>query len=123
MVLKTGKTLNSICILFTSVTNRQKPKRNYANAQTKTIFSSSCSSDMFGSLFVPLGFDKDFFRTEKKYLEGVVHFGLMGKFEKRKHTAKIIKAWVKKYGNNNKYQLTCCITNPFYKNEEMNSYC
>mgnify|MGYP001059056478 FL=1 len=95
-------------------------EKKIAKAQTKTIFSSSCSSNMFGSLFVPLGFDKDFFRTEKKYLEGVVHFGLMGKFEKRKHTAKIIKAWLKKYGNNNKYQLTCCITNPFYKNEEMN---
>ena len=43
----------------------------------------------------------------------------MGKFEKRKHTGKIIQQWIKKYGNNNKYQLTCCVNNPFFKDEEM----
>ena len=43
----------------------------------------------------------------------------MGKFENRKHTQKIIKAWLKKYGNNNKYLLTCCINNPFFKPEQM----
>ena len=44
----------------------------------------------------------------------------MGKWEKRKHTAEIIKAWAKKYGNDYKYQLSCCVTNPFFKPEEMN---
>ena len=43
----------------------------------------------------------------------------MGKFEQRKHTARIIQAWLKKYGNDNKYQLTCCVTNPFFKPEVM----
>ena len=43
----------------------------------------------------------------------------MGKFEKRKRTGEIIRAWAKKYGNNNKYQLTCCISNPFFKEDEM----
>jgi hypothetical protein len=50
-----------------------------------------------------------------------IHFGLMGKFEKRKHTEKIIKTWIKKYGNNYNYQLTCCINNPFFKKEQMES--
>jgi len=95
-------------------------ERKLCNAQTKTIFSSSCSADMFGAEFAPLGFDKDFFQTKKQYLQGVTHFGLMGKFEKRKHTGEIIRAWAKKYGNDNKYQLTCCITNPFFNDEEMN---
>ena len=96
-----------------------------ANAQDSVFFSSTYSRDLFASRncetssFIPLGFDKDFHITNKKYLDGVIHFGLMGKFEKRKHTAKIIQTWLKKYGNNNKYQLTCCITNPFFKPEDM----
>jgi hypothetical protein len=45
----------------------------------------------------------------------------MGKFEKRKHTKEIIQAWVKKYGNNNKYLLSCCVVNPFIKHEQMNA--
>ena len=43
----------------------------------------------------------------------------MGKFEKRKHTQNIIRTWLKKYGNNNKYQLTCCINNPFFNDDQM----
>ena len=29
--------------------------------------------------------------------------------------------WISKYGNNNKYQLSICVTNPFFKPEEMNA--
>ncbi len=94
-------------------------EKKLCNAQSKTIFSSSYSADLFGSEYVPLGFDKDFHNTQKTYLDGVIHFGLMGKFEKRKRTGEIIRAWAKKYGNNNKYQLTCCISNPFFKEDEM----
>jgi hypothetical protein len=95
-------------------------EKKLCEAQNKTIFSSSCSAEMFNAEFVPLGFDRDFFKTDKSYLKDVTHFGLMGKFENRKHTAKIIQTWVKKYGNNNKYQLSCCVNNPFFKEEEMN---
>lgn len=96
--------------------------------QDATIFSSSYSARNFysqdanqtGKIYsVPLGFDQDFFKTGKKYLEGKIHFLIMGKFEKRKHTDKIIKLWLKKFGNNNKYQLTCCIINPFFNPELM----
>lgn len=96
-----------------------------AEAQNKTIFGSNYAKNRFvncgskKSEYVPLGFDPDFHETHKKYLDGVVHFGLMGKFEKRKHTGRIIQAWLKKYGNNNKYQLSCCINNPFFKLEQM----
>jgi hypothetical protein len=89
--------------------------------QTKTLFSSSYASEKFeNSETFKLGFDRDFYITGKKYLDGIIHFGLFGKFEKRKHTEKIIRTWLKKYGNNNKYLLTCCITNPFFKPEMMN---
>ena len=95
------------------------------NSQTKTVFSSQYARDRFvdaggnNTLAAPLGFDKDFHNTGRKYLDGVIHFGLFGKFENRKRTKEIIRAWVKKYGNDNKYQLTCCITNPFFKTEQM----
>jgi len=96
-----------------------------AKSQNKVIVTSNYALNLFKQkgcenfVFAPLGFDQDFHRTDRTYLKGVTHFGLMGKFEKRKNTGGIIKAWLEKYGNNNKYQLTCCITNPFFKPEQM----
>jgi len=113
------KNANQYLYTFYECSEPTEVEKKICDAQTKTIFSSSYSSGLFGADFVPLGFDKDFHRTQKTYLDGVIHFGLMGKFEKRKHTGEIIKAWAKKYGNNNKYQLTCCISNPFFKEDEM----
>jgi hypothetical protein len=96
-------------------------ERKIANMQTKTMFSSDFSKNQFeNSEKFSLGFDEDFHQTGKKYMEGVIHFGLCGKFEKRKHTEKLIRTWARKYGNNNKYLLSCCITNPFVKPEQMN---
>ena len=95
---------------------------NLAKFQDKVVFSSSYASEKFqGSHHAPLGFDEFFCKTDKSYMPNKIHFGLMGKFEKRKHTEKIIKSWIKKYGNNYDYQLTCCITNPFFKKEQMES--
>jgi hypothetical protein len=93
--------------------------------QDSTIFSSTYAKDMFekegcdNTHFIPLGFDEEFKRTDRKYLKDIVHFGLMGKFENRKHTKKIIQTWLSKYGNDPKYQLSCCINNPFFKPEQM----
>ena len=98
---------------------------NLAKFQNKIWFSSNYAAQSFkkhgvDANVIPLGFDEDFFKTGKTYLRPeVVHFGLMGKFEKRKHTEKIIQLWLKKYGNNNNYQLSVCVTNPFFKKEEM----
>ena len=77
---------------------------------TKRIFEMN---DIANVKFVPLGFDKDFCLTGKTYLEDKIHFGILGKFEKRKNTARIIKSWLKLFGNNSKYQLSCAVTNPF----------
>jgi hypothetical protein len=96
-------------------------EKKIANMQSKTFFSSEFSQKQFeNSEKFALGFDEDFHQTGKKYMEGVVHFGLSGKFEKRKHTEKIIRTWLKKYGNNSKYLLSCCVTNPFVKPDQMN---
>lgn len=90
--------------------------------QSKAIFSSSYASSKFpNSYYCPLGFDEDFHKTSKKYLTGKTHFGLMGKYEKRKHTSRIIKLWAEKYGNDSSYQLTCCINNPFMKDQDVMS--
>ncbi len=103
-------------------------EKNLVDLQDSVIFSSEFAKQQFSQAGYPacenvesvtLGFDEDFFNTEKQYLnKDKVHFGLMGKFEKRKHTAKILNAWAKKYGNNFKYHLTCCINNPFFKPED-----
>lgn len=94
-------------------------------SQEHVFFSSSESCDHFlqkgcnNVSFVPLGFDEDFRKTNKEYLGGdVVHFGLIGKFEKRKNTQKIIQIWLNKFGNNPKYQLTCLVNNPFFPSED-----
>ena len=92
--------------------------------QTAAIFSSKHSFDIFSEYsdnchYVPLGFDQDFFNTNKTYLKNKIHFGLMGKLEKRKHTLKIIKLWAKKFGDNPDFQLTCLVNNPFLKSEDL----
>lgn len=66
--------------------------------------------------FIPLGFDQDFHVTNKEYLKNKIHFGIMGKLENRKNTSRIIKTWLKLFGNKPEYQLSCAITNPFLDN-------
>lgn len=113
--------------LFTFYECNQPTKTEMAlcSHQDTTFFSSIEAKKHFDSKgatntqAIPLGLDEDFYPTKKDYLTDVIHFGLMGKYENRKHTQKIIKAWLKKYGNNNKYQLSCCINNPFFKPEQM----
>ena len=96
-----------------------------ANLQNGTIFSSEFSKGIFESsgcsnaTSVKLGFDEDFSKLDKQYYKDKIIFGISGKLEKRKHTAEIIKLWIKKYGENYDYRLHCLITNPFYSQEEM----
>jgi hypothetical protein len=94
------------------------------NSQKHVFFSSSFAAEIFRNRgcnnvsYVPLGFDEDFGITGKRFPEEVIHFGLIGKFERRKNTRQIIQTWLKKYGNNNKYLLTCLVNNPFFKPED-----
>tara|TARA_R110001592_G_scaffold24785_2_gene95076 strand:- start:828 stop:1883 length:1056 start_codon:yes stop_codon:yes gene_type:complete len=113
-------TSRQILYTFYELDSPTESERRLANLQDKVVFSSKFASEKFnGSSYAPLGFDNSFFNTDKPYMKNKIHFGLMGKFEKRKHTEKIIKLWTKKYGNNYNYQLTCCVTNPFLKKEQM----
>lgn len=111
---------NQILYTFYELDEPTESESKIANMQDKVVFSSSYAQQKFSNAsFAPLGFDTDFHNTNKEYLSNKVHFGLMGKLEKRKHTEKIIRNWIKRYGNNYDYQLTCCISNPFFKKEQM----
>jgi hypothetical protein len=104
-------------------------EKKITDMQEKVFMSNPTAIEAFTKIgcnnvaFVPMGFDPDFkvFESTSKIVEGKTHFILMGKFEKRKHTKEIIQAWIKKYGNNNKYLLSCCVVNPFIKHEQMNA--
>lgn len=77
---------------------------------TKRIFEIN---DINNVTYIPLGFDKDFHITNRTYLPDKIHFGILGKLENRKNTTRIIKTWLKLFGNKSKYQLSCAINNVF----------
>ena len=116
---------NQVLFSFYELDEPTVAEKAIVGLQDATIFSSSYARRSFeycgcSNVYnAPLGFDPVFHKTGKKYLEGKIHFLLMGKFEKRKHTDKIIKLWAKKFGNNAKYQLSCSILNPFLDKDLM----
>jgi hypothetical protein len=94
---------------------------------SKTYFSSKYTCEVFESYgvkagYIPLAFDSyNFYNTKKNYFsDDRIVFNICGKFEKRKHHAKAIKAWIKKFGNNNKYNLQCATYNPFMDQQQNN---
>jgi len=98
-------------------------KNNY-----KVVFSCSETVEKFQSLgcenvdYMPLAFDDtNFHKTDKDYFsDDRITFTIVGKFESRKNHEKMVRAWVKKYGNNRKYSLQCAMWNPFLKPEQNN---
>jgi len=115
-------------ITFYELDSPTEEELNIARNQDKLIFSSKYTCEVFEKAgvkchFIPLGFDANNFQdTGKKYFnDGRITFNLCGKFEKRKHHVKIIKAWLKEFGDNNKYFLQCSLYNNFLKQEVNNS--
>lgn len=104
---------------FHEVSDLTGTEKNLLELQDSIFVTSNYTKRIFeinglkNVTFVPLGFDTDFHNTGRTYLEDKIHFGLMGKFEKRKNSARIIKIWLKLFGNNPKYQLSCAVSNPF----------
>ena len=81
-----------------------------------TVFTSKFTQDVFKEKgvevkFTPLYFDKENFNIIKdengenrKYFDDDrITFNITGKFEKRKHHQKIIRAWSRRFGNDKKY--------------------
>jgi hypothetical protein len=115
-------------ILFTfyELDSPTREEINIIKNNSQVVVSSNYSVKTFHDFgasnvsFAPLGFDKDnFFVKPKRHFEdGRITFNLLGKLEKRKNHLKVLQAWVKKYGNNPKFFLTCAIFNPFLKIED-----
>jgi len=70
--------------------------------------------------YIPLAFDNSSFKVKDtaKALSDRITFNVVGKLERRKHHAKIIKSWAMKYGNKKEYYLNCSIYNHFIKQED-----
>lgn len=104
---------------FHEVSEVTSIEKNLLELQDNIFVSSNYTKNIFelhglnNVTHVPLGFDNDFHVTNKTYLQDKIHFGILGKFENRKNTARIIKTWLKLFGNKPEYQLSCAITNPF----------
>jgi len=99
------------------------------NLQDKVFVSSSYTKEIMTLAgidpsqvtFVPLGLDEDFTVPDQPKISETINFSLMGKWEKRKHTAEIIKLWAEKYGDNPSYHLNCLVNNPHMKAEHVNA--
>lgn len=116
---ETRYTKNQSLFTFHEVSDLTGTEKNLLSLHDNILVTSTYTKRIFelnglkNVHFIPLGFDTDFHHTGRTYLEDKIHFGLMGKFEKRKNSARIIKAWLKLFGNNPKYQLSCAVSNPF----------
>jgi len=112
-------TKNQSLFTFHEVSEVTSIEKNLLNLQDNILVSSNYTKSIFelnglsNVTYVPLGFDTDFHLTNRSYLPEKIHFGLMGKFENRKNSSRIIKTWLKLFGNKSEYQLTCAITNQF----------
>ena len=103
---------------------------NVLNNQDVVYVTSQYTKDVFETFgvtvpvkYVKLGFDNHNFKvlSTRPTINGVVTFGMFGKWEKRKSHEQMLRAWVKKYGNNKRYKLNCSIINPFLRPEDQNA--
>lgn len=118
-----------VLLSFYELDQPTKVEINTIKNNNKALFSSKETVEIFKNLgcknveYIPLAFDKyNFNTTDKSYFtDDRIVFNLVGKLEKRKHHLKLIDLWAKKFGNNKKYALQCCIFNPFMKPEDQNN--
>ena len=112
-----------ILITFYELDNPTDLEKNVAKGNV-TVLTSKFAQDVFTKLgiethYIPLGFDSDTFSVvNKKFFDDDrITFNLGGKFERRKNQVRVIKSWLKKFGNNKKYSLQVCCYNGFLKKE------
>lgn len=116
---ETRYTKDQSLFTFHEVSEITDIEKNLLNVQDRIFVTSNYTKSVFelngiqNVHYVPLGFDPDFHNTNRVYLEDKIHFGMIGKFENRKNTARIIKAWLRLFGNKPEYQLSCAVSNPF----------
>ena len=101
------------------------PTEKTVAQDTRVVFSSRYTVDVFKEHnidvgYVPLGFDKFNFKKLNKtfFSDDRIVFNVLGKLEKRKNHDKIIKTWIKKFGNDKRYFLQCAVNNQFMPPEQ-----
>jgi hypothetical protein len=111
---------------FYELDNPTRVELNIAK-NNNLLLSSQYAIDVFNvfgvsAKLLPLAFDSfNFSVSEKKFhSDDRIVFNLCGKFEQRKHHAKIIQTWIKKWGKNSKYFLQCATFNPFLNDQQNN---
>jgi len=118
---------NELLLSFYELDSPTKSELNVLR-NVRTAFSSKYAVEIFKakgveSHYVPLAFDSfNFYKKDKQYhADDRIVFNLVGKLERRKHHMRMIKQWIKKYGNNKKYALQCSIYNPFFSPQDNNN--
>lgn len=114
-------------LTFHEVDSLTPVETNILKNQKTVLVSSKFSENVFKAygvnnvVYCPLGFDAQHFKqiSRTRNTEQIT-FSLFGKFEKRKHTEKVIRAWLKQYGNNNRYTLNLHVYNSFFSQEQNN---
>lgn len=114
-------TNKSILFTFHEINGATETEKAITRLHERVLFSSKFSQEIFttaGASNVyacPIGFDKDIVKLDGPYFNpDIIHFGLIGKWEKRKNTERIIKNWCDLFGNKKQYRLTCLVENPFF---------
>lgn len=109
-------------LTFYELDNPTKIELNVAR-NSRVLLSSKYAVQVFKMFgldvqYIPLAFDSYNFKVLDKpfHADERIVFNLCGKLERRKHHAKVIQAWIKKYGGNPKFALQCATYNVFMGN-------
>lgn len=117
---------NQFLLTFHETDTLTKEEVNILNNQTGVFVASEYNKNVFEKsgvhnvTTVGLGFDYlHFHKIEKRLVPNdVISFGLLGKAENRKRTAKVLNTWAKLYGDNPRYFLQLGIFNNFFGNDD-----
>ncbi len=122
--LSSYSSTNSQLITFYEASSPTNLELNILKNQDKVYVTNHYTQSTFknfgiDSIYLPLGFDShNFFPLPKRpSIPDTISFLLAGKAEKRKNTYKLLNLWSKRYGNDKRYRLNACISNPFIKPE------
>ena len=114
-------------LTFHELDSLTSTETNVLKQQSKIYVTSNFSKGVFSQYgidaeYLPIGFDSHNFRVLEKRpsIDGVIQYLLPGKWEARKNSGQVLRAWAKRYGNNAKYRLNCTVHNPFIPIERLN---
>ena len=115
-------------ITFHELSKLTPTEVNIAKQQKNVFVTSRYTEGVFRAAgvdnvkYLPLGFDSTHFKNiegaRSFQKDGNIVFGLFGKWEKRKHTEEVIRAWVERFGGKQGYKLNLNVTNPFFNPQQ-----